>query len=165
MSAAQLPAPASKRGGARPNTGGARPGSGRKPGSQTKKTQIIAEQARDAGVTPIDVMLGNMRYYHDRAEDFDKKLEQIAEVMTPQQIAAGGEQVMNVLRLVAKIGEFRMKAQECAVDAAPYVHPRLAALAIKVESGNSKRPSTEITKAMSPQLAAEAYQALLAEDG
>ena len=41
--------------------GGRRPGAGRKPGSKTKKTAIIAQQARDAGITPLEVMLNTMR--------------------------------------------------------------------------------------------------------
>ena len=32
-----------------------------------------------------------MRYYDERAEDFDKKLAQVAEMMTAEEIAAGGE--------------------------------------------------------------------------
>lgn len=144
--------------------GGARPGAGRKPGSKTSKTKLLAEAALAEGVTPIDVMLKNMRYYDERAEDFDKKLSEVAVLMTPQVIAAGGEKVMDLLRLVQKIGEFRMKAQACAVDAAPYAHPRLAAMAIKVTSGDSKKPPAEITRAMTPQLAADAYAMLNGED-
>jgi hypothetical protein len=41
--------------------GGRRPGAGRKPGSTTKKTAIIAQQARDAGISPLEVMLSTMR--------------------------------------------------------------------------------------------------------
>jgi hypothetical protein len=41
--------------------GGRRPGAGRKPGSKTKKTAIIAQQARDAGISPLEVMLNTMR--------------------------------------------------------------------------------------------------------
>lgn len=148
--------------------GGARPGAGRKPGSGVEKkygTVLEAlERPEMEGLTPITVMLDNMKYYHDRANDFDAKLSEVAEIMTPQQIAAGGEEVIELLKLVAKIGEFRMKAQECAVDAAPYVHPRLAAMAVKVSTGDSKKPPPEITKQMTPQLAADAYAQLLAED-
>jgi len=41
--------------------GGRRLGAGRKPGSKTKKTAIIAQQARDAGISPLEVMLNTMR--------------------------------------------------------------------------------------------------------
>jgi hypothetical protein len=41
--------------------GGARPGAGRKPGSATKRTREIADRAADAGLTPLDYMLGLLR--------------------------------------------------------------------------------------------------------
>lgn len=116
------------------------------------------------GLTPIVVMLDNMKYYHDRATDFDKKLEEVAQTMTVEQIRAGGDDVVEIFRLINKIGEFRLKAQECAVDAAVYAHPRLAALAVKVSSGDSKKPMLELTKQITPQLAAEAYARMLAGD-
>lgn len=41
--------------------GGKRPGSGRKPGSATKKTREIAERASSEGITPLEVILKAMR--------------------------------------------------------------------------------------------------------
>jgi hypothetical protein len=142
--------------------GGARPNAGRKPGGLGEKARAYAAEAAEEGVRPIDVMLGNMRYYHERAVDFDKKLEAIAETMTAEQIVKGGEEVMNVLKLVAKIGEFRMKAQQCAVDAAPYVHPRLTAIAVKVDNGDSQKPLLTLTEQKTAQQAADAYASMLA---
>lgn len=144
--------------------GGARKGAGRPPGAASKKTQAIAAQAMDQGVSPIEVMLANMRYYHERAESFDHNLTELAEQMTPERIKAGGAETIQLLQLVAKVGEFRMKAQECAVDAAPYVHPRLAALAMKVSTGDSKKAPAEITQQMTAKVAAESYAQLLAGD-
>lgn len=43
------------------NRGGRRPGAGRKPGSVTRKTREIAERAAAEGVTPLEVMLADMR--------------------------------------------------------------------------------------------------------
>lgn len=43
------------------NHGGARPGAGRKPGVPTTKTRLIAEQASAEGITPLEVMLLDMR--------------------------------------------------------------------------------------------------------
>ena len=43
------------------NRGGRRPGAGRKPGSATRKTREIAERASAAGITPLEVMLEDMR--------------------------------------------------------------------------------------------------------
>jgi hypothetical protein len=43
------------------NRGGRRPGAGRKPGSATRKTREIAERAAAEGITPLEVMLADMR--------------------------------------------------------------------------------------------------------
>ena len=39
------------------NRGGIRPGAGRPPGSKNQKAADIAEEAVEAGITPIEVML------------------------------------------------------------------------------------------------------------
>ena len=43
------------------NRGGKRPGAGRPQGSKNQRTAEIARAAADAGITPIEVMLGAMR--------------------------------------------------------------------------------------------------------
>src|SRR5262250_1702930 len=43
------------------NRGGRRPGAGRPVGSKNQRTAEIARAAADAGITPIEVMLGTMR--------------------------------------------------------------------------------------------------------
>lgn len=154
------PLPAPKKG-----KGGARVNAGRKPGSKTKKRAASAVAASEAGIEPITVMLGNMRFYHARAESFTQKLEEMSEKLTPEQLAAGGEKLMEALKLIQKIGDWRMKAQNCAADAAPYVHPRLTAVAVKLDRGDSKRPMLDITPDMSPKVAAEVYARMLAQDG
>jgi hypothetical protein len=47
--------------------GGKREGAGRKPGSKTKKTQLLAEAAREAGISPLEVQLTTMREFWRRA--------------------------------------------------------------------------------------------------
>jgi hypothetical protein len=59
------------RGGARPNTGGTRPGAGRPKGSKNKKTRELLEMTKVSGLTPLDVMLHNMRR-HFKAKRFDE---------------------------------------------------------------------------------------------
>lgn len=80
--------------------GGRREGAGRKKGSVTKKTREIADKAIEEGITPLEVMIGNMRYAWEKA-----------------QRASEGEDVVLGLRKMA---------QDSAKDAAPYIHPRLA---------------------------------------
>lgn len=78
--------------------GGARKGAGRKAGSATKRTREIADKAAAEGITPLEFMLQVMR------DEPSIELE-------PR--------------------EFMLATQmrfEAAKAAAPYVHPRLAAI-------------------------------------
>lgn len=96
--------------------GGARQGSGRKAGTANKRTREIADKAAATGLTPLEVMLDNMTFAHTQASDLlGKLLESGAEV--PE----GFDQYKELLK-------FRGMAQEAAKDAAPYIHPRLAAV-------------------------------------
>src|SRR3990167_2971523 len=93
--------------------GGASPGAGRKSGAPNKATQERQAEVAASGVTPLEVMLENMRFAHERGE------EVIAKIIE-------GESA-NVDALKELLG-FRRMAQDCAKEAAPYVHPRLAAV-------------------------------------
>lgn len=91
--------------------GGKRANSGRKVGAATAKTRAIADQAISEGITPLEVMLHNMREMHKAAcnpTDGFSVLEQIAA---------------------------RGAAVDAAHKAAPFVHPRLANIEHKGEDG------------------------------
>lgn len=79
--------------------GGKRSGSGRKPGSKTRKTAEIAQKAAKEGITPLEFMLKIMR---------DEACPEEADIT--QKIA------------------FHTARFEAAKAAAPYIHPRLAAI-------------------------------------
>lgn len=104
--------------GGKSNTGrgGARKGAGRKPGSATKRTREIADKAAATGVTPLEVMLDNMLFAHTRAGEVLAK------------ILASDAKAAETLDSFKELLRFRAMAQESAKDAAPYVHPRLAAV-------------------------------------
>ncbi len=78
--------------------GGKRPGAGRKPGTATKRTREIAEAAMADGITPLEFMLQVMRKEPSKA-------------LPPKE------------ELAATMMRF-----EAAKAAAPYIHPRLAAI-------------------------------------
>jgi hypothetical protein len=94
--------------------GGKRPGSGRPPGAATKKTRAIAEAAMAEGITPLEYMLELMR------TEIPDDLEGQARVH-----AAG-------LRF------------EAAKAAAPYIHPRLAAVEHTGADGKDLIPSAPV---------------------
>jgi hypothetical protein len=85
--------------------GGARKGAGRKTGSATKRTREIADKAAEDGLTPLEFMLQVMR------------AEPSPELEPREYMAAVA------LRF------------EAAKAAAPYVHPRLAAVEVTGKDG------------------------------
>jgi hypothetical protein len=97
--------------------GGARPGAGRKPGTvsqQTREKRALADRAAEQGITPLELQLRTMRALWDEANK--------------------GETLDFVL---AK------EAAAIAKDAAPFVHPRLAATATFRVSSDTRTFSTE----------------------
>ena len=96
--------------------GGARKGAGRKAGSATQKTREIADRAAAAGITPLEVMLENMDFAHSKASVLLQTI-----IDSGADVPDGFDQFKELLR-------FRSIAQECAKDAAPYIHPKLAAI-------------------------------------
>lgn len=105
--------------------GGARAGAGRKPGSATKKTREIAEQALSEGITPIEVMLNTMRRLWDAATTTDPTAIKLIESTGRSQHALA------------------LEACDIASKAAPYVHPRLQAVELTGKHG--KEIATKIT--------------------
>lgn len=79
--------------------GGPRPNSGRKRGSFTVKTSLIAQQAAALGITPNEVQLATMRLLWAEANKGEKPDLALAE-----------------------------RACAIAKDVAPYVHPRISPL-------------------------------------
>lgn len=115
--------------------GGKRVGAGRKLGALAKRTQAIAEKASAEGITPLEVMLANMWHFHRIAESAEKALAELSadkiDGMEPD------DQFKYLLAEVKKAAGLRDMAQGCAVDAAPYIHPKLASHTI---SGDPNAP-------------------------
>src|SRR6478672_4485705 len=95
--------------------GGKRSGAGRKRGSLSRKTRVIAERAAVDGITPLEVILRTMRSAWARA-------------------SKNGETVTSF--------QDALIAASMAEKAAPYVHPRLAAERHEVTGADRKPPLT-----------------------
>lgn len=116
----------------------AKPGAGRPKGSigrRMKLIRAIAQNALRPGRTPLDTMLKNMYFYDDKAS----KLLEILE----QKIGDKKVQPMELLELLKEMSSFRMSAQKCACDAAPFVHAKLSAIALKVDDSAVRRTMDE----------------------
>jgi hypothetical protein len=95
--------------------GGFREGSGRKQGSPNKATAARQAEVAASGVTPLEVMLANMRFHHQQAEELIGLL-------------SAAESPETKIQLLGEIVRQRQIAQRCAADAANYVHPKLASI-------------------------------------
>ena len=95
---------------------------GRKKGSTNKSTALIRERTAKAiesleeGLTPLEVMIDNMRFAHGAAEAILRRL-----VDEGAKMPEGFNEFSQLLR-------FREIAQGAARDAARYVHPTIAAV-------------------------------------
>lgn len=124
--------------------GGPQEGAGRPKGSvgqRTKALREIADRAIQEGVHPLEVMLDNMRFYHERMA-----VLQTAVVAKVSKVSLKSKEAMELLNEFKELGEARMKAQACAVDAAPYVHPRLSAVAADVNVTHKVEEAEEAFK-------------------
>ena len=81
------------------------------------------------GISPVEVMLDNMRVAHRKA----KKLE--AKLRSETDEADAAETLTQALK-------FREMAQSAAREAAPYMHPRLAAIEARLTPQNEPQPES-----------------------
>lgn len=119
------------------------------------RTREIAEQAARDGVTPLEVMLTNMRWAHnesikvlERLESFMSNEIEAAEALGEEsdegeEVGEAGKQRgrgrINVARAIMReFTSMRKLAQQFAVDAAPYVHPKLASVEWKPSGGDTE---------------------------
>jgi hypothetical protein len=98
---------------------------GRKKGAVTLLTRQRADELAAKGETPLDVMIRNMLFWVEKANYFGAKLEAL--VVDAKDPAARAE----AMKLVKDFLEARQNSQLCAVDAAPYCHPKLHAIDAK----------------------------------
>ena len=91
---------------------------------------------KDGQIQPLEVMYDNMRWYAQQAAMLSMKLQAFA--LKPQtkdkhepsigRLSRGERSYyLELLRLMQTVMHLRERAQACAVDAMPYVHPRLKA--------------------------------------
>jgi hypothetical protein len=133
------------RGGPRPNAGGKREGAGRKPGTIGKRTKALAEirdKALQSGITPLEVMLKNMRRADAMADAAERATISFAREALSK---LDGEELLTALIAEGKkVLGLRGFAQDCARDAAVYMHSRLATTTIKGDGDHPLKALVEI---------------------
>lgn len=107
---------------------------GRPKGKLNKRTLArIAEVNKivEAGLTPLAVMTENMEFWHHQALEIGERFKSmVVDVENSDSVALA-------IKLMEKFFEARKMSQVCAVDAAPYIHPKLQAVTVKQE-GSAK---------------------------
>lgn len=109
---------------------------GRKLVPSTHLSRALAAEIIRSGNAPLHIMLDNMLFHHSGALEIRDALDtivaqvqqtrQYAGVLTEAQLAV----YERALDLMSAYKASRNKSQECAKDAAPYVHPRLSSVAV-----------------------------------
>ena len=92
--------------------------------AETLRNLAIVEQALADGMTPLHVMMKNLRWWQERAETAGNVLR----AAYPRLEDCPADKVDDV-------GRIRLVASKLAMDAAPYVHPRLAAIEMTGSEG------------------------------
>ncbi len=105
---------------------------GRPPGAPAKMTYKKALELSNADRTPLDVMIDNMNFWWDQAKDLGEQLKNL--VVDEMDNAAKADALQKIGRFLAA----RENAQKCAVDAAPYVHPKFTSISVKAQISNIK---------------------------
>jgi hypothetical protein len=94
-------------------------------------------------------MLKNMERFDFEADGLYSKLTNMIENGKPSSKAPRKEHIEffdKVMDLMGKMRECRLDAQRCATDAAPYVHPRLAAIQHTVTNDKIKaKPESDMS--------------------
>jgi hypothetical protein len=143
----------------RAKNGGPRPNSGRKEGSTTLLTRKTAQEICDSGESPLHLMHENMLFWWKAATSLGERLNEIIlGAEDDPETALDPEARAEAVKVLANFLAARDRAQACAVDAAPYCHPRLQAIQLK---GKIEGEVRAILGPMTPQQAAEAYQEMI----
>lgn len=106
--------------------GGKRPGSGRKVNALTVRSRATAQRLEAKGETPLDIMVANMLHFQKLAESAEVALAELSAVAIAE--LQPEDQFKKLMAEVKKTVGLRESAQNCARDAAPYIHPRLTAI-------------------------------------
>lgn len=116
---------------------------GRKKGVQNKLPIMIRTKNMKVrvkalkGLTPLEVMLDNMRYGHGEAEKLRRHLESL------KALEPGHELTKEERGKLSDLVQYRAIAQKAAAEAAPYLHNKLTSI---VHSGPQGGPIQTVDK-------------------
>jgi hypothetical protein len=118
--------------------GGARPGAGRKKGARNKRTAALIAKVEAGGKTPLEIMLEAAREHYA-----------VAVAITEPLVLLKKEGDKGLAKIVDRLG-LMQQASSLASSAAPYVHPRLAAIEHTGKGGTQLMPPALYIVAVTP---------------
>lgn len=105
---------------------------------------------KSAKKVPLELMLKNMNRFDEEADELYAKLNHIIETETPAKNAKREVHdafFTKMMELMSKMRECRLDAQKCAVDAAPFMHQKLAATTLTITTDTIKaKPETQMSE-------------------
>jgi hypothetical protein len=90
-----------------------------------RNSRYVVNDVGEDGITPLEVMLENMRYWHAKAQRHEATLIEILALFPDKGVL---KKFPKLLRVLEQFNAARAEAQRCAVDAAPFMHPKLSAI-------------------------------------
>lgn len=142
--------------------GGARPNSGPKKNPLVKTSrEAMVDATKAVGLTPAQVMAENLRFWYDAAMGLTQKIEDVVRELKPEDVRDDPEILRQLNTNLKNMLFARERAQEVAVDMAPYRHPRLANIEATVrhtDDGHEDDGLLRITSKMDPKSAARSYE-------
>lgn len=105
---------------------------GRPPKGDRQVRQRLALHARiQTGKAPLDTMLNNMDYWVEKADELTERTEEVLDALTEAPVEQQIELLQELNKSMKGMMAARENAQKCAVEAAPYCHPRLASITME----------------------------------
>ncbi len=134
-----------------------RAGPGRPPGALTTLSRSKAEMLlRSSNLTPLDVMIANMRFHHENGAKFAAEItKHLADRnSTPDQILQAMNKFYNAINL----------SQSCAVDAAPYFHAKLSSIQVKTAASPTELNNDDLIRVIAATIPEERIREALGDD-
>lgn len=102
--------------------GGKRSGSGRKKSVVVVRSREIADKVAVDGVSMLEIMVRNARHFNQVATDAEAILETLTAADITSEALEPAEQFKVLMAEVKKAAGLRMLAQDCASQAARFLH-------------------------------------------
>jgi len=111
--------------------GGKRKGAGRPRGAMTvRSAEVVNRIAKKPGIVMLEIMVDNARHFFKVAKDAEKVMDTMAKEAMATENLDFEAQFKIMLAEVKKAAGLRLMAQQCAQEAARFLHAPIAAVSL-----------------------------------